>query len=72
MSARPGRGTELKEESGRDYQYCALPLSLWNVRPWMVRYCRMEDESEAVELVLSSPSAESASSSCSYSCTAAS
>jgi len=50
-------------------QYSALPRSLWYLRPWMVRYSRMEALRDAVDSARSSPSAESASSSSSLFCT---
>jgi hypothetical protein len=43
------------------YQYEALPTSLGYVRPWMVRYLRMDDEMDAVELRLIRARADCAS-----------
>ena len=54
---------EQARASKLSYQYCAFPLSLWYVRPWMVLYLRMDEVREAVESASSSPSAESPSSS---------
>ena len=44
-------------------QYSALPWSLWYRRPLIVRYCRIEEDRDAVLLSSVSPRDESASSS---------
>lgn len=63
MSLISHRAHQTSRAEGKTDQYsAAVDLSLWYVRPWMVRYSRILADKDAVELITSS-NAESSSAS---------